>query len=292
MRGGAAIAELLIGARARGRSSSSPAEQRHLAVVRAIGRGVSRPLRGLLLCAAALQLLRHAAHLHAGAACFVGAGSASWRLLGGPARAGAACGTGGGRQPRVAAEARGGEVGAAERQRALDTLAESALTRSAPPEEVFEAIRLLEKAKDVAGDSGFASFLTGDWRLIYTTGTKKTEDEIGRVNYVPITAVQRFNMQEKFIRNGVYLGPISLEFEGSLRWIEDRRRLEFDFEDLKICGVSLPLPDFVRSAAGMKSSAPYKKQPAFNFVAVDERIAAARGAGGGVALWLRNELAE
>lgn len=179
-----------------------------------------------------------------------------------------------------------------DKQVALDTLVASALTRDTPPEEVFQAIRTLEKAKDSSGDSGFSSFLTGDWRLIYTTGTKKTEDEIGRVNYVPIIAVQRFDMEKKYIRNGVYLGPISLEFEGVFTWIEDRRRLEFDFEDLKVCGISLPLPDFIRSAAGMKSSTPYKTQPAFNFVAVDERIAAARGAGGGVALWLRNELAQ
>ena len=30
---------------------------------------------------------------------------------------------------------------------------------------------------------------------------------------------------------------------------------------------------------------PYKRQPAFDFVAIDDQIAAARGAGGGVALW-------
>ncbi|CAE7836864.1 unnamed protein product [Symbiodinium sp. CCMP2592] len=148
------------------------------------------------------------------------------------------------------------------------TLAESALTRETSPEDVFEAIRVLEKAKNRTGDSGFTKFLTGDWRLIYTTGTKKTEDEIGRVNYVPITAVQRFDMEKKFIRNGVYLGPISLEFEGGFRWIEDMRRLEFDFEELKVCGYSLDLPDWLRGMAGMKSSKPYKKQPAFNFVAI------------------------
>ncbi|CAK9032819.1 Uncharacterized protein SCF082_LOCUS20219 [Durusdinium trenchii] len=137
------------------------------------------------------------------------------------------------------------------------------------PEEVFEAIRVLEKAKTLGsktiatarrnrtGESGFAQFLTGDWRLIYTTGTKKTEDDIGRINYVPITAVQRFDMEKKFIRNGVYLGPISIEFEGSLRWLEDQRRLEFDFEELKVCGASLSLPDWLRSMAGMKSSAPW-----------------------------------
>lgn len=174
----------------------------------------------------------------------------------------------------------------------MDTLAASALTKETPPEEVFRAIQILERARDASSDSGFSKFLTGDWRLVYTTGTKKTEDEIGRINYVPITAVQRFDMSERFIRNGVYLGPISLEFEGTLCWIEERRRLEFDFEELKVCGLSLGLPDFVRSAIGMRSSTPYKKQPAFNFVAADDRIAAARGAGGGVALWLRNELVQ
>eukprot|EP00929_Paragymnodinium_shiwhaense_P003893 TRINITY_DN104606_c0_g1_i1.p1 TRINITY_DN104606_c0_g1~~TRINITY_DN104606_c0_g1_i1.p1 ORF type:complete len:251 (+),score=61.18 TRINITY_DN104606_c0_g1_i1:65-817(+) len=175
---------------------------------------------------------------------------------------------------------------------ALDTLKQSALTREGSPEDVFESIRLLEKNKNAEGAaSDMQPFLTGEWRLIYTTGTAKTEKEVGRINYVPIVAVQRFDMEKKFIRNGVYLGPISLEFEGELRWIAERQRLEFDFEELKICGMTLPLPDFIRGAAGMRSSKPYKKQPAFDFVAADGTVIAARGAGGGVALWLRNDLA-
>lgn len=59
------------------------------------------------------------------------------------------------------------------------------------------------ESRNRTGDSGFTKYLTGDWRLVYTTGTRKTEDEIGRINYVPITAVQRFDMEKKFIRNGV-----------------------------------------------------------------------------------------
>mmetsp|Transcript_4357 Transcript_4357/g.10677 ORF Transcript_4357/g.10677 Transcript_4357/m.10677 type:complete len:233 (-) Transcript_4357:138-836(-) len=180
---------------------------------------------------------------------------------------------------------------AASKDEALETLAASALEEeSREPQEVFEAIRLLEKAKDKEGVSGFADKLTGDWRLIYTTGTSQTEKQVGRINYVPIVAVQRFDMDKEFIRNGVYFGPLSLEFEGSLRWIEDQRRLEFDFEVLKVCGFSLDLPDWARSALGMKSSAPYKRQPAFNFVAADGTVIAARGAGGGVALWVRSDL--
>ncbi|CAE8674602.1 unnamed protein product, partial [Polarella glacialis] len=124
--------------------------------------------------------------------------------------------------------------GAEDLQKSLSILAESALTKNTPPEEVYEAIRVLEKAKDRDGDSGFEQLLTGEWRLIYTTGTKKTEEEVGRISYVPITAVQRFDMGKSLIRNGIYLGPLSLEFEGTLRWIEATRRMEFDFEDLKI----------------------------------------------------------
>jgi len=174
---------------------------------------------------------------------------------------------------------------------ALETLAQSALTREEEPEAVFDAIRVLEKARKEVDGSNFEKQLTGSWRLVYTTGTKQTEGEVGRINYVPIVAVQTFDMEKRFIRNGVYLGPLTLEFEGKLTWIQDRLRLEFDFDELKLCGFSVPLPDALRSTLGMKSSTPYKRQPAFDFVAADEKIMAARGAGGGVALWLRNELA-
>ena len=34
----------------------------------------------------------------------------------------------------------------------------------------------VSKSRNRTGDSGFSKYLTGDWRLIYTTGTKKTED--------------------------------------------------------------------------------------------------------------------
>ena len=34
----------------------------------------------------------------------------------------------------------------------------------------------MTRPRNRTGDSGFTKYLTGDWRLIYTTGTKKTED--------------------------------------------------------------------------------------------------------------------
>eukprot|EP00913_Durusdinium_trenchii_P003644 g3372.t1 len=83
------------------------------------------------------------------------------------------------------------------------------------------------------------------------TRETEPEEDIGRINYVPITAVQRFDMEKKFIRNGVYLGPISIEFEGSLRWLEDQRRLEFDFEEPCATGFHCPFGQAVKPPPGI-----------------------------------------
>jgi len=65
--------------------------------------------------------------------------------------------------------------------------------------------------------------LTGDWRLIFTTGTKNTQDRFKtRINYFPLKAVQSFDATEiPFkIENGIYFGTVPfLKFFG-----------EFDFD--------------------------------------------------------------
>lgn len=44
------------------------------------------------------------------------------------------------------------------------------------PNPPLTLMRRLTVSRNRTGDSGFSKYLTGDWRLIYTTGTKKTED--------------------------------------------------------------------------------------------------------------------
>lgn len=63
-------------------------------------------------------------------------------------------------------------------------------------------------------------------------------------------------------------------------------------QDIEAFGVFTPenIPAPVRNVLGLKvEGVEYKKQPAFDFIAVDDKVLVARGAGGGVALWVREE---
>ena len=45
------------------------------------------------------------------------------------------------------------------------------------------------------------------------------------------------------ITNGIYLGEVALlKFFGDFDWLEDRRRLEFDFDAIAVAGVTFDLP--------------------------------------------------
>ena len=78
---------------------------------------------------------------------------------------------------------------------------------------------------------------------------------------------------------------------GVFRWFGEKRRLEFDFFVVKVFGkdVTNLLPTDIKKKAGLlvDENDTYKKQPAFAWIEVNDCIAIARGAGGGVALWRR-----
>ena len=95
-------------------------------------------------------------------------------------------------------------------------------TQAEDPEVVLQALETLEKvmrskrktdtsftvAKDVLEN------LNGSWRLVFTTGTKQTQDRFEtKINYFPIKAVQSFDTSggEPFkIENGIYAGDFAL----------------------------------------------------------------------------------
>ena len=60
--------------------------------------------------------------------------------------------------------------------------------------------------------------------LIYTTGTAT-----GDGFYFPVKAVQCFGVQNERIRNGVYVGPVKLFFDGPFSWKQNMQMLEFAF---------------------------------------------------------------
>ncbi|CAM9474426.1 unnamed protein product [Phaeothamnion confervicola] len=166
------------------------------------------------------------------------------------------------------------------------TLVSAARNRDQEPEAILDAIALLEKEGRTKGartqsGSGTPRFdkltTNGNWQLVFTTGDVKTQKKLGtKINYVPIKAVQVFK-SDKTITNGIYVGSFPLLlFSGTFTWNEAQSRLNFTFDAVSVLGLSFP---FKQGEA--------KVQPGFTFADIGDEYVIARGAGGGLALWLR-----
>lgn len=127
----------------------------------------------------------------------------------------------------------------------------------------------------------------------------RRKKKIGKkINYFPLRATQTFNTTSMAITNGIYLGKFPLlQFYGDFDWLEDRRRLEFDFDSIALAGLKFDLPKNkdkeLGAALGLGSSnnidrGKQGKKAFFNWISADDKIATARGGGGGLALWRRD----
>lgn len=88
--------------------------------------------------------------------------------------------------------------------------------------------------------------------------------------------------------NGVFFGGASVRFRGPFRWITEKNRLEFTFEELRIQLASwAPVCKFtgLDKDNGILSGTTKKSLPFFNFFYARNGLAMARGRGGGVALY-------
>lgn len=188
----------------------------------------------------------------------------------------------------------------------IKILNSAANTKSEDPEEVVTALEDLEQLarKKSKVDGSFAqdvlTNLNGSWRLIFTTGTKTTQDRIQKtVNYFPIKAVQSFDTSTDpyGIENGIYLGDFAVvKFSGPFDFDLVRRKLEFDFTKIAVLGFEIQIKSEdaakIGASTGLGSESNVKnsekgKRPFFNWISADETIATARGGGGGLALWKR-----
>lgn len=183
-------------------------------------------------------------------------------------------------------------------------LLSAAMTKAEEGNSVVEALSNLEKLmrKKNAIDDNETSRetlknLKGAWRLVFTTGTADTQKKIGRINYFPLKAVQAFDTDSMRITNGIYVGSVALlRFYGSFSWLEKARKLEFDFDRISVLGLKFTLPQGgaakigQSTGLGSENNVELKKrgqQPFFNWISADDKIATARGGGGGLALWKR-----
>jgi len=186
---------------------------------------------------------------------------------------------------------------------AISVMHEACETKNVNVEDVCDAIAACEKSKfNVTGD-----MLNGEWELVYTTGTNKNKANVNRNGdgtYFPIKAVQSFDIKNERIRNGVYVGPIKFFFDGPFIWRQNLKMLEFtftkcsvgvfsfvkgfDIDDGKWDAVKATEEKTTEGQGKITKSNDKSKpgaNPFFKFVYADEKCVAARGRGGGLAMW-------
>jgi hypothetical protein len=186
-------------------------------------------------------------------------------------------------------------------------LERTAETKQEDSDTVGEALTNLEKImraqakEDPSVATNMLQQLNGDWRLVFTTGTAKTQERFGKVSYFPIKAVQSFSTLEEpmKIKNGIYFGDFCvLKFGGTMDFDLVKRRLNFDFDTVALLNglVNIPLKPGEAAGVGAKTglgsesnvkNAEKGKQAFFNWISANDKIATARGGGGGLALWKR-----
>lgn len=142
--------------------------------------------------------------------------------------------------------------------------------------------------------------LWGDWRLTFITGTKNSQAKMGgllgkgfylpsltkiTISYIP---ENNSSLQGRVI-NKVSVGLVTFTVSGPIKYIEKKNILAFDFNHLSmnILGTQVYQQD-IRN--GVKSEPDFygksiAKQAFFSYFLITEKFIAARGRGGGLALW-------
>jgi hypothetical protein len=150
--------------------------------------------------------------------------------------------------------------------------------------------------------------LLGEWRLCFVTGTRKLKQRGGIVlgkgfylpkfteTYISFTAPLQEGEQpygRGEIANKVQLNPLVLKLTGPMQYQDKKNLLAFDFTHMHISlfgrtvynggvrGGQAKAEDFYNQ--------PIAKLPFFAFFLVTEDVIAARGRGGGLALWIKIE---
>ncbi|MBX9259133.1 hypothetical protein H1Q63_35320 [Desmonostoc muscorum CCALA 125] len=145
--------------------------------------------------------------------------------------------------------------------------------------------------------------LLGKWRLCFATGTKKVRERGGIVlgkglyvpKFIPIHISFSANLEQDStkgeIGNQVELVPILLKLTGPVQYIGKKNLLAFDFNHMLISLFGRVIYNRQIRSGKVQSedfySQPIAKLPFFAFFLITEDFIAARGRGGGLALWIR-----
>lgn len=175
-----------------------------------------------------------------------------------------------------------------------------------PAQAVVSALLQAEKTAKQNRVSYPLESLVGRWRLCFVVTTKKASKRagivLGRGFYVPKVAGayisfstqtqnQTENPKKAEISNQLQSGPFSLKLTGPAQFLGKKNLLAFDFTQMQIClfgkaiykgnvrGGQAQAEDFYQQSIA--------KLPFFAFFMVTEKFIAARGRGGGLAIWIK-----
>ncbi len=167
---------------------------------------------------------------------------------------------------------------------------------------VVKALLQAEKtAKQQKLTYPFAS-LSGNWRLCFATGTRKVRKRggiiLGKGFYMPkfVPAYISFSTLDTStnqgeISNQIKLGEFNLKLSGLTQYISKKNLLAFDFHHMQISLFNYKLYDGNMPGSQTNTSNFYDqkiaKLPFFAFFVITENFIAARGRGGGLALWVK-----
>jgi hypothetical protein len=167
------------------------------------------------------------------------------------------------------------------------------------PEEVVRALLAAEtEAKKNKLHYSFER-LIGSWRLCFITGTKKTRQKAGIVlgagRYLPqflkiqITYSSSSEPDRGTVENSVSLVGIKLTLTGPIKFLTPKNILVFDFTRIQIqfWGVKI-YEGYIRGGETKEAEffpTSVSKQAFFSYFSIADRLIAARGKGGGLALW-------
>lgn len=171
------------------------------------------------------------------------------------------------------------------------------------PNTIVDALLNEEKAAKKNKNSVTLKQLEGSWRLFFITGTKKTRDRAGIIlgsgKYLPkwvkiyLSYSQNQDNEIGTVGNSVSLGTLKLLLNGPMKILPNKNLVVFDFTRLTIQVLGQKIfSGYVRGGQKNEDNfaqASIQKQAFFSYFAISDKIIAARGKGGGLAIWVKEE---
>jgi len=177
------------------------------------------------------------------------------------------------------------------------------------PETVVSTLVNLERVGKKATSVASYKQLMGKWRLCFITGTKKTRQRTGVIlgagRYLPswlkihlsyADNSDDLNLTEAEpgrVENSVSVAGLTLTLSGPTKFLPKQKILAFDFTHLTLQVLGKAI--YSGNIRGGQNSQdkfdqePLKKQAFFRYFLLEENYIAARGRGGGLAVWRRED---